>query len=65
MWFARRINCHRANVYDIFSRPSIDCDLLARISIALNHNFFADLAAEIDEELNDAADTEGGERDGG
>lgn len=46
-WFARQINCHRANVYDIFSRSSIDCELLERISIALNHNFFLDLADDM------------------
>lgn len=46
-WFARQINCHRANVYDIFSRQSIDTDLLRRISIVLGHNFFEDLARDI------------------
>lgn len=53
-WFARQINCHRANVYDIFSRPSIDCELLERISIALNHNFFLDLADDVQRETGPA-----------
>jgi transcriptional regulator with XRE-family HTH domain len=29
--FAKRLNCQRANVYDIFLRHSIDTELLARI----------------------------------
>ena len=53
-WFARQINCHRANVYDIFSRPSIDCELLERISTALNHNFFLDLADDMQRETDSA-----------
>lgn len=49
-WFARQINCHRTNVYDIFNRESIDVALLIRISHVLNYNFFADIAGEIDTE---------------
>lgn len=40
-WFARKLYCDRSNVYDIFKRKSIDTDLLMRISIILNHNFFS------------------------
>jgi hypothetical protein len=39
-WLARKINCNRQNVYDIFKRPTIDTELLMRISVALNRNFF-------------------------
>lgn len=39
-WFARKLYCDRSNVYDIFRRENIDADLLLRISIVLNHNFF-------------------------
>ena len=39
-WLARKINCERPNVYYIFSQPSINTDLLLRISQALNHDFF-------------------------
>lgn len=45
-WFARQLNCHRVNVYDIFSRRTIDTELLWRISTILNHNFFIDIANE-------------------
>lgn len=44
--FAKKINCVRKNVYDIFKRNSIDIGLLYRISKVLNHNFFHDLAEE-------------------
>lgn len=40
-WLSRKIHCDRRNVYDIFSRTSIDTDLLYKISIALNTDFFA------------------------
>lgn len=43
-WLARKINCERTNVYYIFSQPSINTDMLMRISKALNHDFFQDLS---------------------
>lgn len=39
-WLAKKIHCERTNVYYIFRMESINTDLLLRISIALNHNFF-------------------------
>ncbi len=39
-WFARKLYCERTNVYDIFKRQSIDTDMLLRISLVLQHNFF-------------------------
>lgn len=39
-WLARHINCQRPNVYYIFSQASINTQLLAAISRALNTNFF-------------------------
>ena len=38
--FARRINTHIRNVYDIFSRKSIDTDLLQTIGSVLDYDFF-------------------------
>ena len=38
--FARRINKHIRNVYDIYQRDSIDTELLSKISSVLNFNFF-------------------------
>ena len=39
-WLARKLNCNRQNVYDIFKRTTIDTELLLRISIILHRNFF-------------------------
>ncbi|MBR1991965.1 MAG: helix-turn-helix transcriptional regulator [Bacteroidales bacterium] len=41
--FARRLNCHRQNVYDIFKRKVVDVELLQRISRVLEHDFVAEL----------------------
>lgn len=38
--FARRINTHIRNVYDIYKRESIDTDLLLQIGSILNFDFF-------------------------
>lgn len=38
--FAKRINTHRRNVYDIFERKSIDTFLLQEISRILSYDFF-------------------------
>ena len=39
-WFARRLYCDRTNVNNIFRRQSLDTELLLRISIILEYNFF-------------------------
>ena len=44
-WFAESINCDRTNCYLIFDKQFLDIPLLQRISKALNHNFFNELAA--------------------
>ncbi|MDE5849239.1 MAG: XRE family transcriptional regulator [Muribaculaceae bacterium] len=40
-WLSRKIHCDRRNIYDIFSRSSIDTGLLYRLSTALCTDFFA------------------------
>lgn len=47
-WFAGKLNMVRANVYDIFSRRTIDTELLERISVILDYNFFKDLYINLD-----------------
>lgn len=47
-WFAKKLYCDRTNVYSIFKRPSIDTELLLRISIILNRNFFSYYLQEYD-----------------
>ena len=41
-WFARKLYCDRSNIYKIFKRSTIDTELLMRISVVLNHDFFSD-----------------------
>ena len=50
-WFAAQLNCDRRNIYDIFQRPTIDTQLLAQISLVLNHNFFQDIAGIIESRM--------------
>ena len=45
--FAQAISVSRANVYDIFNRNTMDIELLARISKVLHHNFFSDVASNM------------------
>jgi len=40
-WLAKKINCERPNIYYIFQQQSINTDLLLKISVALNHDFFS------------------------
>ena len=48
-WFARKLSCDRSNVYRLFQKESIDTNLLARISILLGRDFFADISDSLRE----------------
>lgn len=39
-WLSRQIPCSRNHVYKLFKRPSLDGELLLRISIVMQFNFF-------------------------
>jgi len=39
-WLAKQIPCTRNHVYKIFNKPSLDGDLLLRISLSMHFNFF-------------------------
>ncbi|MDD6777856.1 MAG: XRE family transcriptional regulator [Bacteroidales bacterium] len=56
-WLARRINCDRTNVYDIFKRKTIDTELLLAISMVLRVDFFA----RYSENLSASSSTDGAE----
>ena len=43
---ARQIHLERTTVYSIFDRPSVDAIQLAKISVALKHNFLFDIERE-------------------
>lgn len=45
-WFARKLNCNRQNIYDIFKRTTIDTELLMRISLILRTDFFEGYSRE-------------------
>lgn len=47
-WLAKQLNCNRQNVYDIFKRSNIDVELLQRISVILQRNFFAEINQDTD-----------------
>lgn len=48
-WFARKLCIDRSNVYRLFQKNSIDTDLLTRISLVLNKDFFAILTQGLEE----------------
>lgn len=43
-WFATQLCCTRSNIYKIFRKANIDVELLWRISLVLDHNFFYELS---------------------
>lgn len=45
-WFANQLHCNRANVYNIFKRCTMDVELLQRISLILDTDFFSELSKE-------------------
>lgn len=50
--FAQMIPCTRESAYKILNRSCINSDLLLRISIVLNHDFFADCSERIQRGYN-------------
>ena len=60
-WLSREIGCTRNHVYKIFNKPSLDSDLILRISKAMHFNFFQyysrafldNLKARIGEEIEE------------
>lgn len=50
-WLAKQICCHRTNVTDIFTRPSIDTEFLRKLCIALDYDFFQHLSVDYKEDL--------------
>jgi hypothetical protein len=45
-WLSRQIPCTRNHVYKLFKKASLDADLLLRISIVMQFNFFQYYTAE-------------------
>ena len=57
-WLAKKINCERSNIYDIVKRESIDTQLLMKISVALNHDFFKYYCDSLKQIMQDEDGTE-------
>lgn len=47
VWLARQLACSRTNVYKIFEKAHIDTQMLTRISLILEYDFFAVLTSEL------------------
>ena len=47
VWFSEKMSYSRTNIYKIFDRPSIDADVLLRISILLDVDFFKYYSSEL------------------
>lgn len=43
-WFAGKLYIDRSNIYRLFKKNSIDTELLMRISLVLNYDFFSVLS---------------------
>ena len=52
VWFAEKMAYSRTNVYKIFERPSIDVDVLLRISVILDVDFFKYYSSELKNKKN-------------
>lgn len=46
----RELSCSRTNMYKIFEKPHIDSEMLQRISVALDYDFFALLSYQLRKE---------------
>ena len=40
-WLAGKLHCDRTNIYKLYDRSTVDTELLMKISIILDYNFFA------------------------
>ena len=56
-WFARKLCCDRSNIYKLFQRSNIDTELLWRISVILQHDFFKDLSTSACGEFGNRTDS--------
>ncbi len=55
-WMARKLDLDRSNVYRLFQRNSIDTDLLMRVSLALNVDYFAYFSQKLAKKANNATE---------
>ena len=48
-WFADQMNCDRSNMYKLLSRAHLDSNFILRASKILEHNFFKDISALLED----------------
>lgn len=46
-WLATRLGCDRTNVYKMFKKSTIDTQLLLKVSVILEYDFFGIYSAEL------------------
>ena len=56
-WFARKFQTEYSNCFYIFKRQFVDVDLLMKISIVLQHNFFIEMAEYMKGIISDSTET--------
>lgn len=47
VWLAQQLSCSRTNMYKIFEKPHLDSEMLLRISVVLDYDFFALLSNQL------------------
>jgi len=52
VWLAQELGCHRTNVYNIFEKNSLDTNILRRISIIMQYNFFDYLQEDTQKQID-------------
>lgn len=52
VWLAQELGCHRTNVYNIFEKNSLDTNILRRVSIVMQHNFFDYLQEDTQKQID-------------
>jgi len=50
-WLAKKLHCHRNNIYRIYQQDHVHPELLLRISTILKFNFFAHYFNYINEQI--------------
>lgn len=53
-WLARQVYCDRGNMSRILSNKYVDIQILRRISLCLNYNFYKELYENMQAELKNA-----------
>ncbi|MGN0033734.1 MAG: XRE family transcriptional regulator [Candidatus Limimorpha sp.] len=57
VWLARGVHCDPGNFNRTLKKPSIDMDLLRRISLLLEHNFCMEYAKHVEGQLRKSKPT--------